>query len=72
MEWIKGLLAAFQAINKLIDGAKALIAFYEKHKNEKWFQDYGAAVEEISKPEMSEEEAKRAFANYLRSLNRIK
>lgn len=68
MSWIQGLIAAFELANKLIDGAKALSAFYEKYKNEKWFQEYGAAISDMSREDLSEEEAKNAFKRYLRAL----
>lgn len=70
MGWLQGLIALVQLINKLVDGARALALFIERNRNEKWFQDFGVAIERLesvdSNPNATDKEKEDALRQYLR------
>lgn len=70
MGYIQGLLALFQVIKSVIDGAKALAAFIEKNRNEAWFQESSRVFQALETAK-TEEESKNAFKDYLRLIGKL-
>jgi hypothetical protein len=64
--WGAALLAWAKVIQELVAGAKALAAFVEANKNEKWFQDSTQVFQELKKAQTPEE--MREVAKKLRDL----
>jgi hypothetical protein len=64
----QGLLAAFQVLKELIDGAKWLAQWVNENKDEKWFQESAALFSDLRKAKTPDE--KKLAAERLRDLIR--
>ncbi len=59
------ILAAIGFLREIFDTIKGLIAFIEKNKNEKWFQDFAVTFKDFTQ---KTPEDRRALARDLRDL----
>ena len=57
------VLASLRLLAQIFAQAKSLYAFYEANKNEKWFQDSSKTFEELTKPNATVEEKKKAVSD---------
>ena len=64
---MSGILATIKAIFDLIQMARSFSKMVEENKNEKWWQDFSAAMKKMNEAN-TPEERKNAISDYARSL----